>query len=483
VIRSVVFRVIDLGLAEVAVRGISIFDRRRALYLQGRIMSVARRNADHSDFWRAASLRYPTDAKFVRQSLHAALLAGRLKEAEAGMASLLSVYKVRATDCNFVLGLVYIYERRGDHDAIRSLVRRFLKNLRGGPGYRLAALRLSRILLTHFVGIRRSDAKEEHERSHLQLARMLQRSSVQPASRVLLQRVLDAEEALAENNDLVLLDTDVSRTQCEAFVRLVQTKIARSEPFSMVRVGDGEAACLPYEPHLAWLARGDAIERETIWWGNALSPAQRTLMTRRVFNAIWGADCIGIPTASRFLRELRLGENDSLDRGLTGRGLRSILYSVEHRESFGGAGAPSSLFTSCHLHQDIERWQLYPALLEGKREIALVSCHSDLADLVGQKFGARVAGSLVLPPDRVSAPALKAGSYDPRRLPDILDETTDRMKDLPHGCLVLVGAGYLGKWLVDVARANGGIALDVGSVFDYWLGLTTRSYLDLNPVQ
>jgi hypothetical protein len=57
------------------------------------------------------------------------------------------------------------------------------------------------------------------------------------------------------------------------------------------------------------------------------------------------------------------------------------------------------------------------------------------------------------------------------------------MNDLPDGCLVLVGAGYLGKWLVDVARAQGGVALDVGSVFDYWLGLTTRSYLDLNPVR
>ena len=133
--------------------------------------------------------------------------------------------------------------------------------------------------------------------------------------------------------------------------------------------------------------------------------------------------------------------------------------------------------------RDLERWQLYPALLDGTREIALVSCHPDLADFVEQKFRVKVATSLVLPPDRVSAPALGGRLYDSRLLPDILDEIVDRMKDLPRGCLVLVGAGYLGKWLVDVARAQGGVALDVGSVFDYWLGLTTRSYLDLNPVQ
>jgi hypothetical protein len=57
----------------------------------------------------------------------------------------------------------------------------------------------------------------------------------------------------------------------------------------------------------------------------------------------------------------------------------------------------------------------------------------------------------------------------------------DEMGDLPLGRLVLVGAGYPGKWLVSEARRRGGIALDLGSIFDYWLGLNTRSYLDLDP--
>jgi hypothetical protein len=63
----------------------------------------------------------------------------------------------------------------------------------------------------------------------------------------------------------------------------------------------------------------------------------------------------------------------------------------------------------------------------------------------------------------------------------MLDEVAENLGDLPRNRLVLVGAGYLGKWLVDVSRARGGVALDVGSIFDYWMGLKTRSYLDLNP--
>jgi hypothetical protein len=44
-----------------------------------------------------------------------------------------------------------------------------------------------------------------------------------------------------------------------------------------------------------------------------------------------------------------------------------------------------------------------------------------------------------------------------------------------------VGAGYLGKRLVDLAKMRGGVALDLGSIFDHWVGINTRSYMDLAP--
>jgi hypothetical protein len=480
--RSTAIRAIDFGVMETIARAISAFDRRRGLYLQGRIIGVARRRVDHTDFWQAASQRYPTDAAFLRQAIHSALRAGRLADAEAGMSSLLAARRTDAADGNFVLGLAYIYQQRGDHAAIRRLVRSFLKSLRSQPDRRVAGLRLSRLLLTFFARTRNPDVGAEHQRSHRQLATMIERAGMQPEPMALLQRVVRIEEGLAGQCPPALFDTDVSRSQCSAFVRLVRSRVVAGEPFSLVRIGDGEAACLPYEPDLRWLAEGDAIERERIWWGSPLTQAQRRRTTRLVLNATWSADCIGIPTVSRFLRELRLTENDRLDNGLTGRGLRSILYSVEHYKAFRGVDMSAPVFTSCHLHQDLERWDLYRELLEGKTEIVLVSCHSDLADLVGTKFGAKVAFSLILPPDRVSAPALKHGASDARRLPDILDDVVGQVREVSRGRLVLVGAGYLGKWLVDVARAQGAVALDVGSVFDYWLGLNTRSYLDLNPL-
>jgi hypothetical protein len=44
------------------------------------------------------------------------------------------------------------------------------------------------------------------------------------------------------------------------------------------------------------------------------------------------------------------------------------------------------------------------------------------------------------------------------------------------GELVLVAAGFLGKLVCERVRALGGIALDIGSAADYWMGFQTRAY-------
>jgi hypothetical protein len=261
----------------------------------------------------------------------------------------------------------------------------------------------------------------------------------------------------------------------------VRTHLSEHKPFSFVRIGDGDAACLPYEPRLAPHASADAKDRETIWWGAPLRDEVRARLAPRIARAMWDADCIGIPTTARFLRELRLHENDPLERGLTGRGLRSILYCTERFGDLRTPGLPTPIFTSCHLHHELAQWNCYARLFEGVKDVVLISCHPGLADWFESHYKVEISGNLVLPPDNVSAPRLRRRIAETRPLPEILDEVIESMGDLPKGRLVLVGAGYPGKLLVAVARERGGIALDLGSTFDYWLGLNTRSYLDILP--
>lgn len=461
------------------VAALRVLDRRRSTSLHGWLASITDRHDDHTDFWSAAARRYPTDARILRNTVDAALRAGRIAEAETAFALLVKSGKATAADSKFVVGLSNIDVRRGDPSGIRRRVRRFLAALRGRPDHRIAAVRLNRIIYAHFSGRRRRSP--DTKAAHSGFVEMLARSGVARGPKELLMRVASCEARLEHEYPRNFLYTDVFGEQRDEFVSLVLQKLAAGLPFSFVRVGDGEAACLPYEPRLARHAEADAKDRERIWWGDPLDERTRRLLAPRVARAIWDADCIGLPTTGRYLRELNLSREDTLEASLTGRGLRAVLYCSERLSQLRSPGMPSPVLASCHLHQDLALWNCYGTLLDGAKELVLVSCHPDLADWMVDRFGVRIAGNVVLPPDMVSGPLLKRQVTGTRTLPQSLDEVVGSLGDLSRGRLVLVGAGYPGKWLAWVARQRGGVALDIGSVFDYWLGLNTRSYLDLDP--
>jgi len=480
-LRAVAIRAIDSKFADPIAGSLIFFNRRRAFHLRGRLAGIRYRNADHTDFWAAAEKAYPMDPEFTRNKIHAALRSGRVAEAEAGLDLLVKSRAARAIDCNFVIGLAHFDQRAGNIAGVRKRIRCFLASLKGTRDYRTAAVRLGRVIFAHFPRRPRHGAGESGDYRR-RLLSMIARSQICGAPADLLRRAALCEAKLESSARLCLFDTDISVDQCRAFVSLVRGKLAAGQPFSFVRIGDGDAACLPYEPALSALALMDAMDRERIWWGTPLKSDVRARLSPLIARAMWDADCIGVPTIARFVRQLHLQQNDALELSLTGRGLRSVLYCAERFETLRSRGLAPPAFTSCHLHQDMARRDCYGELLDGVGEIVLISCHPGLADWVQTQFGTKIAGNIVLPPDRVSGPLLRRRIADRRTLPEMLGEVVDMMGEQLRHKLVLVGAGYPGKWLVAVARERGGVALDLGSVFDYWLGLPTRSYLDMSPV-
>ncbi|HEY6578831.1 MAG TPA: hypothetical protein VIY09_05875 [Rhizomicrobium sp.] len=477
--RRFAHRLIRSGLATMLARSVALLDRRRGLHLLGWLAGIARRHDDQTDFWNEAIGRFPADQDFARNKIDAALRSGRTAEAAHALDSLIDSGAAVAADCRFVVGLSHVDLRAGDVGRIRRRVRRFLAGLRGRPDYRISAVRLSRLIFAHFPNKR--DRAMDANLFRTRFLVMLGRSSVRREPQEMLHRISACETELERQYPGSLFHTDILPGQRRAFVSLVHERLAAGRSFSFIRIGDGEAACLPYEPRLAGHAAADARDRERIWWGEPLSEPVRNRMAPRVARAMWDADCIGIPTTSRFLRELKLLREDTLETSLTGRGLRSILYCSERLSDLRSPGLPLPILTSCHLHQDLALWNGYGELFDGVKEVVLVSCHPELADWVATRFGVQVAANVVLPPDRVTGPllAIRAASGN---LPEMLDAVVDEIGDLPRGRLVLVGAGYPGKLLVSIASRRGGVALDLGSIFDYWLGLNTRSYLDLDPV-
>jgi hypothetical protein len=445
-------------------------DLRLGLHLEGQVLAHEKPHDDHTDFWSAAARKCPSDPDFLRKTIHAALKAQRMDVAEEAMRQLMLAYPLRGRDSNFIIGLSNFYQSEKAPHKIRGLVRRFLKRLRGGAAYRIAALRLSRIIFASFPKSVSVSSFDGNFRD------MLRKTMIPAQPKALLTRTVMLQQALTEKAQLALFDTDVSVAQCRAFISLVRRKLETKTPFSFVRLGDGESSCLPYEPYLAAFAEEDAADRERTWWGGALSRDQRATMSAQVAHAVWTADCIGIPTVSRILRDIKLEETGALENGRTGRGLRAVLHAVENLERFR---ADVPIFTSCHLHQDIARWDLYGELFNGIDELVLVSCHPGLSDIVAKRFNVKIAANILVSPRHASLPHIRDRSSDARPLPEMLMDVMREVEDVSQNRLVLVGTGYLGKLVTEHAKRHGGVALDLGSIFDYWMGIATRSYVDL----
>jgi tetratricopeptide (TPR) repeat protein len=465
-----------LAEAERVAEQLSAFEPYAGLILRGQILAARHPDADHTDFWLSAQSRHPEAAELTRRVLHAALGAAREGDALWALDYLLTHHNPRLSDANYLIGIINLLG--GRETAIRGVLRGYLKRLRGRPEYRLALIRLSRQLFSNFCS-RRSRQASSHHTVDTWSRTLMNRSSLPDGPRQLLGRALALQENLRQHKQITFLDTDVSASEARAFIATVGEKVARKEAFSFVRLGDGEANCLPYEAELQAYASVDADEREEIWWGAPISPEQRTTLARRVLASIRRSDCVGIPTVSRFLRDLALDRDDALTRTRSGRGLRAVLWAAERGYLEDEKTPKARSYASAHLHQDLERWNLYGELFDGVGEIVCVTCHPDLPDVLHSLFGVRTARSLLIPPRSATARLMRKRTTDSRTLPAMVEEVIDTMETVVANRLVVVGAGYLGKWIADEARGQGGVALDLGSMLDYWIGLKTRSYLDL----
>lgn len=446
-------------------------DRQNGLWLEGLYLAETQPEASHTAFWKEANAAFPRNAEFVRKYLHAALRDADRDEALAAMAVLFATPPLRESDANFVIGLANLLDSARGGETIRRVVRDFFKGLRDSAAYRLAAIRLSRIVFEHFPNAGRLPGRASTQR----LLRMLRRAPVHPDARAVIEAAAAREIELQKTSAQCLFDTDISRAEAQAFVADIRTRLSAGTPTSFIRVGDGEANALTYESELERHAPADAVEREIVWWGRALEPRDRARLGARVLAAMKEADILGIPTLARVLRDIRLEQPQNLARTRPGRGLRAALRALEEDGELHGTQA--AMLTSAHLQHDLQKWDLYRELFAGLDNIVAVSCHPNLADVFQGLFEAQIVHNIVVPPRHASLAAFGLSQMGPSILPEVLDQVVAQLGDDLSGRLVIVGAGYAGKCIVREARVRGAVALDLGSILDYWMGAATRSYL------
>jgi hypothetical protein len=273
-------------------------------------------------------------------------------------------------------------------------------------------------------------------------------------------------------NFLLKAVDDVSKT--------ILQKTASGDPLSLIRLGDGEGLLLSVSPE----SPESDFSYLTKHLGSAgMDPDFVAGLRERMIEAIYHADFLGVRNdivgvefdsgnfslpAPEFLQvfrqQFKLREIEkTLDYHAARRigSLHSCLSRLNLRENMQ--------FCSAWIHYDFHRSGKIFEILERQERVGLISCRSELPDLMKKLLGVEVK-YLEIPDMYRDLP--KSGIPEDY-IPAFEHLFSQNLVDQP-GMLYLVGGGLYGKLYCQLIRSQGGIAIDLGSLFDAWLGIPSR---------
>ena len=229
--------------------------------------------------------------------------------------------------------------------------------------------------------------------------------------------------------------------------------VARRRPMSVIRFNDGEGKLVGCGTHYAHAELMQMLDR---WFAdNRLTLEQLRRLQDAVIEATLNADVVGSPDADW---PAEFAKANAVLGDLAGdRRLATVLVNFSQAMLLDG-------FLTTLLHRI--------------GFVGLVSAR-DVRGVVKHLFDpAEIAWWRV--------PEQGIYSYQanlPRHFPESFDFLCSRIEVPFIGALFLVGAGPCGKVYCDVIKRRGGIAIDIGSVFDVWAGRLTRPEMSFDAVR
>lgn len=217
------------------------------------------------------------------------------------------------------------------------------------------------------------------------------------------------------------------------------------KPTSILRYGDGEAMILSGDKDKAEFV----IKRQM----GFIPPDEHIEQIRNnLIEAYRDADIIGIPTKKR------LRDKDSYWYKAFGILVDKIgiEYVIEKQ------------FTDIDFHSVWLEKDWFKSLLSQIDSLTYISCR-DLDEPIKKSSWVKEVHSFII------APEAKFTSYvgEPH-YPDQFNKVKDWIKTTPKGNICLIGAGVIGKIYGKWIKEHGGIAIDIGHIFDLWAGKATR---------
>lgn len=235
-------------------------------------------------------------------------------------------------------------------------------------------------------------------------------------------------------------------------IALVKESVITERPLSLIRLGDGEG------PLMGWpeFKHRGAIWRSMRYWfgGVHYTDGEIGAIANHLRGAIRNADVIGVPSEDQQRRKHEY---------------RAVGFYARKFDLF----PEHALLTGANLHVEAYKEGWYGKLISGLSSITVITCR-DVAGVIKDATGISEVNWLKVPVEAQTID-FRMTNHWPDRFEEIRLELAIPQ---PPGHLFLVGAGVLGKVYCSWVKAEGGVALDIGSIFDVWAGVKSRSYQD-----
>lgn len=259
-------------------------------------------------------------------------------------------------------------------------------------------------------------------------------------------------------------------------IELAKEAVNTETPFSLIRLGDGEATILGYPEHVS---RENFMRVMRLFFGeHAQAPEQFTEIKTHLLSAIAGADIVGTATGAHMpleaAREIMLQP-----RAIYAQEKRTIslaqfgLLSHVTADVISDAHMIVQKGIHTHLvHSGFVRW-----LVTVSPAITLITCNT-VEELLKSVNPDIAIQHIHIPGEagREGARLAEWATYDPH-YPIVFERVRKQLQSGGFDGPVLIGAGPLGKIYCNDVKQAGGLALDLGSIFDGWAGRRTRGYL------
>lgn len=259
-----------------------------------------------------------------------------------------------------------------------------------------------------------------------------------------------------------------SKTQ-ELLSGLLQVKAER-RPFSMVRLGDGEGRLLGYpfyfsDSEISSQCLSYQYGKKVISILKDKYPQDHIFhgaikLKYYILNAINNADYIGVPSWIHFKETTARNENAQFAQALCL--IETTSLDLEKKKVFDH-------FIFKPFHSD----GFFSDLLQDEPFLGVIS-HTDISQELSTKFNIAQVKHYPIPGHQSFM------KNDEPQYPDYYRTVLEDIEVPYRGAMFIVSAGYLGKLYCDHIKSMGGMAIDIGSIFDGWTGIGRRDAIN-NP--